>query len=104
MCHLIRDSDFERERARQSLPPKDITPIRQRRLAGALAAAVAAVAAAVVLLFPASTPAVSSSESAPVLPVVQSAAPITPAVEQATSGLDDGVPVVASRGHCNHDL
>jgi hypothetical protein len=105
MC-LIRDTEFERERAQQALPPKVATPIRQRRLAGVLAAVVAAVAAAAVLMFPASTPAVSTSPSpsAPGMSNVRSAAPLVPAVEQASSGLDDGVPTVAARGHCNHEL
>jgi hypothetical protein len=105
MC-LIRDTEFERERPQRALPPKEITPIRQRRLAGALAAVVAAVAAAAVLMFPASTPAVSTAPtpSAPEMSVAQSTAPLVPAVEQSSSGLDDGVPMVAARGHCNHEL
>lgn len=87
MCHLIRDADFERKRAQQSLPPSEMTSPRPRRLVGAAAAVVAVLVAAVALLFPASTPAGSTSQPAP--PVA--------AVEQTSTGPDDGVPAVASR-------
>ena len=96
MCHLVRDADFERQRAQQSLPPSETSP-RTRRLVGAVAAVLAVLVAAVALLFPASTPAVSTS---------QPAAPAAP-VEQTSSGLDDDVPATASRAggsHCNHEL
>jgi hypothetical protein len=100
MCHLVRDAEFERQRAQQSLPPSEMTSPRPRRLVGAVAAAVVAVVvAAVALLFPASTPAVSTSQ--PAAPVVS--------VEQTSSGLDDGVPTTtASRdggsGCSSHEL
>jgi len=99
MCHLVRDEEFERQRAQQSLPPSEMTSPRPRRLVGAVAAVVAVIAAAVALLFPASTPALSTS---------QPAAPVA-SVEQTSSGLDDGVPTTtASRaggsGCSSHEL
>lgn len=92
MCHLIRD-EFEPRRAQQSTPPSEMPSPRPRRLVGAVAAVVAVLVAAVALLFPASTPAVSTSTAAP--------------VEQTSAGLDDGVPAVTSRAGgsgCSEEL
>jgi len=97
MCYRVRDADFERQRAQQSLPPSKMTSPGPRRLVGAAAAVVAVLVAAVFLLFPASTPAVSTS---------QPAAPAA-AVEQTSAGLDDGAPAVASRAggsDCSHEF
>jgi hypothetical protein len=98
MCYRVRDADFERQRAQQSLPPSEVTSPRPRRLVGALAAVAAVVVAVVALLFPASTPAVSTSAAAPVVPVV----------EQTSGGLDDGVPATTASGaggsHCDREL
>jgi hypothetical protein len=98
MCYRVRDADAERQRAQQSLPPSEMNSPRPRRLVGALAAVAAAVVAAVALLFPASTPAVSTSTAAPVVPVV----------EQSTGGMDDGVPAStagrAGASRCDREL
>jgi hypothetical protein len=100
MCHWVRDAEFERRRDAAALPPSEVPKLRPRRLAGAVAAIAAVAAAALLLMLPAPTPATSTP---------QAAAPIVPsAVEQKTSGIDDGVPVTtagkAGGGYCEHEL
>jgi hypothetical protein len=93
MCHLIRDAEPERRRAQSTLPPSEPSASARPRLVGALAAVVVAVIAAVALLFPASTPATSAATAEP-----------TAAVEQTSSGMDDGVPSDSHHGACTHEL
>jgi hypothetical protein len=105
MCHWVRDEGFERERAGGALPPKEAFSPRPRRLVGALAVAAAAVAAVVLLTVPAPTPAVSTAQPAAVPTARPAATP--PAIEQTSSGIDDGVPVASVKragGHCDHDF
>jgi hypothetical protein len=107
VCLRIHERQFERDGARQSVPPSEPARPRSRRLAGAVAALAVAAVAAVAVLFPASTPAVSSApqEAAPVpmAPVADRSA--LPAGPQSTPAPDDGPVVTAEKpGGCSHEL
>ena len=103
MCYWLREPDRQREHVVSQPVPPSIPRLSRPRLVGAVAAVAAALVAAAVLLFPASTPAVSTTKAA---------APAGPVLEQTVSGMDDGVPssTVASRSggatghHCDHEL
>jgi|SoimicmetaTmtLPC_FD_contig_71_494632_length_471_multi_2_in_0_out_0_1 hypothetical protein len=94
----------QRELAEQQPAPPLIPKLSMRpREVSAIAAAIVALVAVAVLLFPASTPAVSTTKVA---------APGEPVVEQTLSRMDDGAPSstvnLRSSGalthHCDHEM
>jgi hypothetical protein len=108
VCYRVHEREFERDGARQAIPPSEPARPRARRLAGVAAAVAVAAVAAVAVLFPASTPAVSSApqEAARVqpAPVVDRSAAL-PAGPQSTPAPDDGPVVTAEKpGGCSHEL
>jgi ferric-dicitrate binding protein FerR (iron transport regulator) len=108
VCFRVHEEEFERDRARQALPPSEPARPRARRLAGVAAAVAVAAVAAVAVLFPASTPAVSSTpqEAARLQPApVADRSAALHAGPQSTPAPDDGPVVTAEKpGGCSHEL
>jgi len=108
VCYRVHEREFERDGARQAIPPSEPARPRARRLAGVAAAVAVAAVAAVAVLFPASTPAVSTApqEAARIQPTpVADRSAALPAGPQSTPAPDDGPIVTAEKpGGCSHDL
>ena len=108
MCYRVHEREFERDAARQAIPPSEPARPRARRLAGVAAAVAVAAVAAVAVLFPASTPAVSTAalEATPIQPTpVAERSTALPAGPQSTPAPDDGPVVTAEKpGGCSHDM
>jgi hypothetical protein len=108
VCYRVHEREFERDAARQAIPPSEPARPRARRLAGVAAAVAVAAVAAVAVLFPASTPAVSTAalEATPIQPTpVAERSTALPAGPQSTPAPDDGPVVTAEKpGGCSHEL
>ena len=107
MCYSLREWDRQRLGAMDeaSRTPGSQPHFSRPRVIGAVAAGLVALAAGAAVLWPSSTPAVSSDKAA------QPSSTLV--IEQKSSGIDDGVPsstdvarsgATAGMRHCEHDL